>query len=171
MNNMGLKKISILVMTLCFTITMNAQKKLSFSDVTANTEKITTKYFNDYINLDFEAMKQQASNDISFDDATAKLIFGIELIKGKAKVFENFKKTYAGILEMKATIKRTIFSSNVGIFEIELTYKFEAGKNKIITINKMPLIVTLTIKDDKVFEHRDYADYNVFLEQYKKQNN
>lgn len=168
---MGLKKISILVMTLCFTITMNAQKKVSFSEVTANTKKITTKYFNDYINLDFDAMKQQASDDISFDDATAKLIFGIELIKGKTKVFENFEKTYAGILEMKANIKRTIFSSNVGIFEIELAYKFKTRKNKIITISKMPLIVTLTVKDDNIIEHRDYADYNVFLEQYKKQNN
>lgn len=168
---MGLRKISILITTFCFTIAMNAQKKLSFSDVTANTKEITTKYFNDYINLDFEAMKNQASDDISFDDTTAKLIFGIELVQGKKMVFENFKNTYAVIIEMKAAIKRTIFSSNIGIFEIELTYKFEASADKIITISKMPLIVTLTVKDGKIIEHRDYGDYNHFLDQYKKQNN
>jgi limonene-1,2-epoxide hydrolase len=168
---MGLRKITFLITTLCFTITVNAQKKQSFSDVTANTKEVTTTYFNDYISLNFEAMKKQASDDISFDDTTAKLIFGVELIKGKKKVFENFKNTYAVIVEMKSDIKRTIFSSNVGIFEIELTYKFEATPDKIITITKMPLIVCLTVKDGKIIEHRDYGDYNHFLEQYKIQNN
>ncbi|PHS62868.1 MAG: hypothetical protein COB12_10210 [Flavobacterium sp.] len=148
---------------------INAQNKVSFSEITTNTKSITTTYFNDYINLDFDALKSQMDNDISFNDTTAKLIFGIELVEGKKQVFENFKNTYTSIVEMKADIIRTIFSSHVGIFEIELTYKFKVGIEKVITIKKMPLIVVLTVKDGKISEHKDYGDYNHFLEQYSNQ--
>lgn len=165
---MKLIKNITLVTLLFFAITMNAQK-LSFSEITANTKETTTRYFNDYIQLDFEAMKAQMNDNISFNDTTAKLIFGIELVEGKTQVFENFKKTYAAIVEMKSEVIRTMFSSNVGVFEIQLTYKFKVDAEKIITIKKMPLIIVLTIKDDKISEHRDYGDYNHFLEQYSAQ--
>jgi hypothetical protein len=166
---MKLIKNIILVTALFFAITANAQKQLSFTEVTANTKEITTSYFNDYINLDFESMRPQMHDDISFNDTTAKLIFGTELVAGKAKVFENFKKNYAAIVEMKSETIRTIFSSNVGIFEIELTYRFKAGPEKIITITKMPLVITLTVKDGKIMEHRDYGDYTHFIVQYSSQ--
>ena len=159
----------IILVVLFITVQVSAQQKLSFRDVTENTKEITTSYFNNYINLDFDALEKLANNNISFNDTTAKLIFGIELIEGKTKVFENFKKTYAAIIEMKADIIRTIFSSNVGVFELELTYKFKAGPETVITIRKMPLVVTLTVKDGKIIEHRDYGDYNHFLEQYNSQ--
>jgi ketosteroid isomerase-like protein len=165
---MKLIKNATFIVTLFFVITMNAQE-LSFSEATANTKEITTRYFNDYMNLDFEAMKKQANDDISFNDTTANLIFGVELVEGKIQVFENFNKTYAAILEMKPKFIRTLFSSNVGVFEIELTYQFKADSDKIITIKKMPLIVVLTVKDGKINEHRDYGDYNHFLQQYTKQ--
>lgn len=148
---------------------INAQKKPSFSEITAKTKSITTTYFNDYINLDFDSMKSQMNDSISFNDTTAKLIFGIELVEGKAKVYKNFKKTYAAIVEMKSEVVRTMFSSHVGIFEIQLTYKFKVDKEKIITIKKMPLIVVLTVNGNKIIKHRDYGDYNHFLGQYSSQ--
>lgn len=162
-------KIPILLALLFVTTIVCAQEKLSFSDISANTKNITTAYFNAYISLDFEAMKNQVSEDISFNDPTAKLIFGGDLVEGKTTVFENFKKGYAAIIEMNSEITRTIFSGNIGVFEIELTYKFKAGADKIITISKMPLIVILTLKDGKIIEHRDFGDYNIFLKQYSEQ--
>ncbi len=164
-------KKKILLVLLFVGAIIYAQEQPSFSDTSANTKEITTRYFNDYIALDFEAMQPLMDNDISFNDATAKLIFGIELVEGKTQVVENFKKTYAAIVEMKSEVIRTLFSSNVGVFEIQLTYKFKVETGKTITIKKMPLIVILTVKDDKISEHRDYGDYNHFLEQYKKQSN
>lgn len=146
-----------------------AQEQPSFSEISTQTQEITTQYFNDYINLDFEAMKPQMHQDISFNDTTAKLIFGVELVEGKTQVFENFKKTYASIIEMKADIIRTMFSSHVGIFEIELTYKFKEKAESVITISRMPLVIVLTVKEGKLVEHRDYGDYKYFLKQYSNQ--
>ena len=162
-------KTKLLVLLLFTSTIFFAQKRSSFSDITEVTKKITTSYFKNYIQLDFDKMKNQMNDSISFNDTTAKLIFGTKLIDGKKVVFENFKKTYAAITEMKSDIKRTIFSSNVGVFEIELTYKFKATDKKIITISKMPLIIILTVKNGKIIEHRDFGDYNIFLEQYQKQ--
>mgnify|MGYP005991290923 CR=1 FL=1 len=159
----------ILIALLFVSTVLMAQKKPSFDEATAKTKVITIKYFNDYLKLDFEVLKSQMDNDISFNDTTAKLILGVGLVEGKVKVFENFKKTYASIVEMKSEPIRTMFSSNVGVFEIELTYKFKISADKTITISKMPLIVILTVKDGKVIKHRDYGDYNYFLKQYKAQ--
>jgi ketosteroid isomerase-like protein len=87
---------------------------------------------------------------------------GTKLIEGKVNVYESFKKSYAAIIEMKQEPIRAIFSSNTGIFEIVIKWKFKAGTEKIIAI-EMPLIVVLTVKEGKVIEHRDYGDYNYFL--------
>ena len=69
---------------------------------------------------------------------------------------------------MKQETIRTIFSSNTGIFEINLVWKLKNGPDKLITFN-MPLIVVLTIENGKVIGHRDYGDYNYFIEQYNHQ--
>ncbi len=158
----------IVAIMLLMSTSINAQKKESFSESTATTKKITSKYFLDYFKLDFNTMKDAMHDDISFHDPTAELIMGTKLVEGKANVFESFKKSYAAIIEMRQEPIRTIFSSNTGIFEIIIKWKFKAGPEKIIAI-EMPLIVVLTIKEGKVIEHRDYGDYNYFLKQYKNQ--
>lgn len=33
----------------------------------------------------------------------------------------------------------------------------------------MPLIVILTVENGKIIEHRDYGDYNYFIDQYNRQ--
>lgn len=69
---------------------------------------------------------------------------------------------------MKQERVRTIFSSDTGIFEINLTWKLKVSPTKTIRI-KMPLIVVLTIENGKVIKHRDYGDYNYFVKQYNEQ--
>jgi len=159
---------TILVVILFLSTTIYAQEKVSFSEATSITKKITVKYFSDYFKLDFDAMKDNMHDDISFHDPTAELIMGTRLVEGRTNVYESFKKNYAAIIEMKQEPIRTIFSSTTGIFEIIIKYRFNDGPDKMITI-EMPLVVVLTVKDGKVIEHRDYADYNYFIEQYNTQ--
>ena len=159
---------TILVVILFLSTTIYAQEKVSFSETTSITKKITVKYFSNYFKLDFDAMKDNMHDDISFHDPTAELIMGTRLVEGKTNVYESFKKNYATIIEMKQEPIRTIFSSTTGIFEVIIKYKFKDGPEKIVAI-EMPLIVVLTVKDGKVVEHRDYADYNYFIEQYNTQ--
>lgn len=157
---------TVLVLMLFMSTSIHAQA--SFTESTSLTEQITTKYFEDYFNLDFDAMEDNMHDDISFHDPTAELIMGSKLVEGKVNVYENFKKSYASIIEMKQESIRTIFSSNTGIFEIIIKWKLNAGPDKEVAI-EMPLIIVLTIKDGKVIEHRDYGDYNFFMEQYQSQ--
>jgi len=145
-----------------------AQKNTQFRDSTAICKEVTSKYFNAYINLDFETMKSIMHDNISFQDPTAKFMFEGIKVEGKINVYENFKKSYSSIIEMKQETIRTIFSSNTGIFEVNFVWKFKNGPDQVITIN-MPLIVILTVENGKVIEHRDYGDYNYFIEQYNVQ--
>lgn len=159
---------SIIVFLVVFIPTvLLAQENTVFKENTAITREISTKYFDAYIKLDFESMKEIMHDSISFQDPTAKLIFEGEKVNGKSNVYENFKKSYATILEMKTDTTRTIFSSNTAVFELILTWKFKSAKDREIEIN-MPLVVVLTVKEGKVIEHRDYGDYNYFVEQYDK---
>jgi ketosteroid isomerase-like protein len=163
----------ILIMLLFFALTsmnITAQDNTVFKDSTVITKEICTKYFDAYIKLDFDTMKTVMHEDISFQDPTAGLIFGWKKIEGKSNVYENFKKSYAAIVEMKADTTRSIFSSNTAVFELMLTWKFMSANDREIEIN-MPLVVVLTVKAGKVIEHRDYGDYNYFIEQYNKLKN
>tara|TARA_R110002049_G_scaffold297504_1_gene486465 strand:+ start:71 stop:601 length:531 start_codon:yes stop_codon:yes gene_type:complete len=163
----SLRKLFFILLTFV-SISAFAQKSTIFNDSTSITKEITSKYFNAYFNLDFDTMKSIMHDKISFHDPTAKFLFGGKKVMGKIDVYDNFKKSYAAIIEMKQKTIRTIFSSNTGVFELNLVYKFNNGPDQIITI-EMPLIVILTVEDGKVIEHRDYADYNYFMEQYNNQ--
>ncbi len=118
--------------------------------------------------LDFDSMKTMMHDNISFEDPTARFVFGGSKIENKVSVYENFKESYAAISEMNQQTVRTIFSSSTGIFEIDLEWKMKNGPDKIITIN-MPLIVVLTVENGKIISHLDYGDYNYFIEQYNNQ--
>lgn len=159
----------ILLILLAFvSISAFAQKNTIFNDRTSITKEVASKYFKAYFNLDFDTMKSIMHDSISFNDPTAKYLFGGKKVVGKINVYDNFKKSYASIIEMKQETIRTIFSSNTGVFELNLVYKFNNDPDQIITI-EMPLIVILKVENGKVIEHRDYADYNYFMEQYNNQ--
>jgi len=157
-----------LIPFIIFASTTYAQKSVSFADSTAICKKVSNEYFEAYFNLDFDSMLNIMHDSISFQDPTARFVFGGKKIDGKDKVYENFKQSYASILEMKQDPIRTIFSSNTGIYEINLTWKFKNSPEKIISI-EMPLIVILTVENGKVIEHRDYGDYHYFIDQYNHQ--
>jgi len=171
-NKLQLKKMFVLTIILFISVTMspnNVHANTEFYEANTVTKNVTEKYFAAYFDLDFETLKELMHDDISFADPTADLIFHSEKVIGKDAVYENFKKGYASITEMTQTPIRTIYSSNTGIYEINIEFKFKEGAN-IISIN-MPLVIILTIKDGKVIEHRDYGDYNHFLRQYNDQRN
>lgn len=161
------KKLLFILLTFV-SISISAQKNTVFEDSTSISKVVTSKYLNAYFNLDFDTMKSIMHDSISFQDPTSKFVFGGKKVVGKIDVYENFKKSYAAIIEMKQKTIRTIFSSNTGVFELDLVYKFNNSPDQIITI-KMPLIVILTIKNGKVIKHLDFADYNYFMEQYNLQ--
>ena len=156
-----------LVLGLLF-VSINSKAQQKFKENTATTKEITTKYFTRYLSLEFESLKELMHQDISFQDPTAKYIFGDTKHLGKKNVYENFKKAYAAILEMKSSNLESFFSSNVGVFKFTITWSYKNRMNKVITVN-MPLVVILTIENNKVVKHEDYGDYTKYLKQIKQQ--
>ena len=68
---------------------------------------------------------------------------------------------------MRPEFTRKFFSGIQAVYEMDLDFNFNVEEG---TINiKMPLVTILTVKDNKVIEHRDYGDYNVYLKQYNEQ--
>lgn len=162
--------LSALLCSLCFSNNSKAQQLKQFNDNTAITKKITTRYFNAYMDLNFETMKKLMHKDISFYDPTSKFIFGSVKVTEKEKVYKNFINNYFSIVDFKKSDLKSFFSSNTGVFKFNLSWSFKEADNKIVTIKNMPLVVVLTIENNKVIEHVDYGDYVHFLKQIKGQN-
>lgn len=141
----------------------------TFAELREETKKHTTAYLNDYLALNFDANAKRMHEDISFHDPTTRLVFAGEKHSGKAAVMQFFKTNYASIVEMKSENMKPVFSADYGIFAFTLKWKLRSG-GKIIAI-AMPLVVQLKVKDGKIIEHRDFADYSFFNKQYAAQAN
>ncbi|WP_418510577.1 nuclear transport factor 2 family protein [Corallibacter sp.] len=113
-------------------------------------------------------MKKLMHKDISFYDPTSKYIFGSIKVIGKDEVFKNFVGNYSAIIDFKKSNLESFFSSNTGVFKFNLSWKFKEADNKVVTIKDMPLVVVLTVENNKVISHVDYGDYTYFVKQIKK---
>lgn len=163
-----MKKIILFALVLGF-ISTNSQAQQKFNESTANTKKIATKYFNTYLDLDFESLRKMMHQNISFEDPTAKHIFGGVKQEGIENVYKNFKNAYASIIEMKQKNLQAFFSSETGVFKFTITWSYRSNQlNKVITVS-MPLVIVLTVNDNKVVKHVDYGDYTEYLKQIKQQ--
>jgi len=147
---------------------IKAQEK-SFEEISAKTKEIAEKYFADYISMDWNNIEMHLADSSSFGDYTAQFIWGGKTKYGKAAVMEGFRTDFAPIQSMKFIKLRTIFAGNTAIFEGELDWIFLMQSGKKVSC-VMPLVTILTIENNFIVEHRDYADYYLFLEEYKRVN-
>ncbi|MCB1025155.1 MAG: nuclear transport factor 2 family protein [Acidobacteria bacterium] len=159
-----MKKYALILILLLTAAAASAQQKNTFVENTEITQDVATKYFNNYMAIDWDALGSLMHDEISFDDATADLLFGEKKPVGKANVLKNFRDTFVAITNMTPKLSRTFFSGDVGVFEMDLSFSFKNRQNGLTTI-EMPLVVVITVKDGKVIEHRDYGDYREYIKQ------
>jgi hypothetical protein len=159
-----MKKYAIILILLISVLSINAQQKSSFQETTALTKEVATRYFNHYMNLEWDKIESLMHKDITFDDPTAELAIGWQKVKNKDNVLKHFRINYAAITKMTPNLQRSFFSGNNAVFEMNLVFSFRSGKDQITTI-KMPLVTILTLKDGKVITHKDFGDYTEYLKQ------
>lgn len=147
-------------------VTVSAQEKSPFKATTDITQDIATRYFDNYMAMDWDRLEPMLHADATFEDPTATLLFGDKKPRGKENVMKNFRMGYESLTGMRAKLARTFFSGDTGIFELDLTFGFRNRQNGITTIT-MPLVVVIAVKDGKVVSHRDYGDYREYLKQMK----
>ena len=132
------------------------------------TRRVAEIYFDAYIRRDWTVIEGLIGEDGGFSDPTAEQIFGTKPHRGKAETIKGFRSGYAGITTMSANITRTVFSSSYALFEGTLDWTLKLQSGKIIDTKEMPIVVILTIKDGKVVDHKDYADYRSFIEAFRR---
>ncbi len=169
--NSHYRKMSLLVsvIVLAFASVAIAQDQPSFTDLTAATEELASRYVDLYLDLNFDEMEPLLHADASFNDPTANKVFGSKLVSGKEAVLSNFREVFESITDAKLEINRSFASGDVAVFESNITWSFTVQAGKNITIRDMPLVLVITVADGLVISHRDHGDYRVFMTQYQEQ--
>ncbi len=139
----------------------------SLAERSAQTEVIAKLYFDAYIARDWDRLEPLLDEQIRFDDATAHLVFGAVGKQGKAVLMKAFRETYASIRDMRFHPQSQFASGEHMVFVGELEWSI--GLPDGLTVgNRMPFVVRLQVRDGKVLEHQDTADYKPFMEALRK---
>jgi hypothetical protein len=84
--------------------------------------------------------------------------------RGKPAVMKKFREGYAGIRHMRFAPIRTFVSGSHAVFEGTLDWTLALANGKEAVTAGMPFLTILRIEGGQVAEHRDFADYQPFVE-------
>jgi len=143
------------------------------SEVNLNIAK---DYMEAYGNWDFDKMKTFYSEDIHFEDPTAKEAFKQSFIfDGKENVFNFFKNVFKDRFEndrppyVNFIIEKSFTSGSYTIinstFECVLPSSWFSENSKEIILVSIPFVTILTIENGLVNRHMDYGNYTKYFEQ------
>ena len=128
-----------------------------------STRAVGEPYKNAYVTLDWDALEGLLGEEASFQDPTAKLIFGGLLTSGREAMMNKFRNGNAGI-QMSFVETRAIYTGHYAIFEGELSWSSPMQDGRRVSSKDTPFVLVLKVEGGKVVEHRDYADYHPFLD-------
>lgn len=135
-----------------------------YLDDSAATRAVAEPYYAAYIDRRWDALQALMHADATWRDATAMQLFGGTEHHGRERVMAYFRQAYAGIRDMRAQITRQFFSSHTAVFEANLDWTIDIGKGRQARTPAMPFVVVLTLRDGKVVDHQDLADYATFID-------
>jgi hypothetical protein len=137
-------------------------KRPSLADLSAQTEAIAQPYFDAYIARDWARLEPLLDDHIRFDDATASVVFGAVGKQGKAELMKALRETYAAIRDMRYHPISQFASGEHMVFVGELQWSLGLPDGLIVD-TRMPFVVRLQVRNGKVLEHQDTADYKPFV--------
>lgn len=139
----------------------------TLAERSASTESVARPYFQAYIARDWGRVESLLDDHVTFDDATAAVVFGGVGKQGKAILMKAFRETYAAIHSMTFHPASQFASGEHMVFVGELEWSL-ALSDGLIVDTRMPFVVRLQVRNGKVLEHLDTADYNPFVIALKK---
>lgn len=142
-------------------------KPLSYTEVSAATAPIADAYFAAYIGHDWDALELLLTEDSSFQDPTARRIFGQVLSEGRTAMMERFRVGYASISHMEFVKNRHLISGETAIYEGALHWGTDLGNGTVVD-SVTPMVVVLNVVNGKVTRHVDYVDYAPFVAAVRK---
>ncbi|NUN68232.1 MAG: nuclear transport factor 2 family protein [Bacteroidetes bacterium] len=163
-----MKSCIILTILCSFVLSAQTPRSTAFADTTERTRTVAEQYLRHYFTMDFDAMGALMHEAITFEDPTARMIFGSQKHEGKDSVLAAMQKVVGSITGMSPDHIRQFASGNTLVSELTLRWSFRSRSGKPVTITT-PLVIVLMVQDGKVIWHRDYGDYTTFRRQYEEQ--
>ncbi|MBH9551537.1 nuclear transport factor 2 family protein [Inhella gelatinilytica] len=134
----------------------------TLAERSAQTEAVARPYFEAYIARDWDRLEPLLDEHIRFDDATAHVVFGGAVGKqGKTELMKAFRETYAAIRAMRFHPQSQFASGEHMVFVGELEWSLGLADGAVVD-TRMPFVVRLQVRQGKVLEHLDTADYKPF---------
>ncbi|WCL55253.1 nuclear transport factor 2 family protein [Gimibacter soli] len=138
----------------------------TYSGTTEVTAPVADAYFKAYIARDWDALEPLLADAASFEDQTARLVFGGVAREGRLAMMDLFRNGYASIKDMSFNPLRTIHSADFGLYEGVLHWEIDV--NGVIVISETPFVTIVKVLEGKVIEHRDFVDYAPFIAAWKQ---
>ena len=145
-----------------------AAQAVPFAEQSSATQVVAEKYFAAYIARDWDKLERLLAEEGSFTDPTAEPVFGAVQSLGKPAVMKNFREGYAQLKYMRFNRMRTVFSGKHALFEGTLDWALTLEGDRVAVTNAMPFLTILRVEGGLVVEHTDFADYQPFIDAYKK---
>lgn len=139
----------------------------TLAERSAQTEAVAKVYFDAYIARDWERLEPLLDDGIQFDDATATVVFGAVGMQGKTTLMKAFRKTYAAIRSMSFNPASQFASGEHMVFVGDLQWSIGLPDGLVVD-TRMPFVVRLQVRNGKVLEHLDTADYKPFVAALRK---
>lgn len=139
----------------------------SLAQLSTQTEVIAKPYFDAYIARDWDRLEPLLDEKIRFDDATAHLVFGAVGKQGRSELMKAFRETYAGILAMDFHPTSQFASGEHMVFVGELEWRLGMPDGLVVD-TRMPFVVRIQVRNGKVVDHQDTADYTRFMAALRK---
>jgi len=140
----------------------------TFAQLSAVTQRAAEAYFSAYIARDWDALAPHLADSGSFTDPTAEPVFGPVAVSGKKATLKYFRENYAAIKSMQFNRTRAYFSGAHAVFEGTLDWTLTLDSGKDVETRGMPFVTMLRLDGDQVVDHRDFADYQPFIEAYRQ---
>ena len=157
---------AVLPLFFCLATGVNAQPR--FAEISESTRSVAQPYFEAYVARQWDGLEPLLAETGMFTDPTAEPLFGkVEWI-GKAAVMKNFREGYAAIKDMRFNQTRTFFSGEHAVFEGTLDWTLVLDDGREVVTLGMPFLTLLHVREGRVQEHRDLADYHPFIQAHQK---
>jgi len=137
--------------------------------------EIGTTYVDLYMSKKFDDIaKEYYSEKSVFEDRTTSFFSedkSYQVLKGSEQIVSYLKKGFANVKNVTFKIENQYTCGAVhcakGLIDYDSTFNVKEQPTEMHF--SLPLTIMLTIKNGKVIHHLDIADYNKWLEQYRKQ--
>lgn len=137
-------------------------QKVGYTQQSAATATVADAYIDAYIAKDWNRVEPLLSDNATFHDPTAEVLFGSKQKDGKPSVMAAFREGYEAVTKMTLHRTRVLNAGNYGIVEGELEWSVKFPGDRLVQ-SRGPFIIIVRVEGGKVVEHRDYLDYAQFI--------